>query len=160
MGFTFFGPLLTINFGIFACTQCIHLVRCFGVHGLCFSMSASILAFSNVNLFASLSFISFCRRILLAFSSASLLASFSLYCFAVILALFLSSFGLSPQTILLISISSSSGTFCLCVLTFVLGFLSSLRAKHLLVFALSFISYLCFCPRVLCTIIFELAKSK
>ena len=99
----------------------------------------SILAFSNVNLFASLSFMSFCPRILLAFSSASLLASFSLYCFAVILALFLSSFGLLPQIILLISISSSSGTFCLCVLTFVLGFLSSLRAKHLLVFAPSFI---------------------
>ena len=74
--------------------------------------------------------------------------------------LFLSSFSLSPWTILLISISSSSVTFCLHVLTFVLGFLSSLRAKHLLVFALSFFSYLCFCPRVLCTIIFELAKSK
>ena len=132
----------------------------FGVHGLCFSMSASILTFSNVNLFASLSFISFCPCILLAFSSTSLSASFSLYCFTVIVALFLSSFGLSPSTILLISISSSSGTFCLCVLTFLLGFLSSLRAKRLLVFALSFTSYLCFCPHILCAIIFELAKSK
>ena len=28
-GFTFFGPLLTLIFGIFACTQLTHLVRCF-----------------------------------------------------------------------------------------------------------------------------------
>ena len=132
----------------------------FGVHSLCFSMSASILAFSIVYPFASMSFISFCFCILLAFSSTSLLASFSLYCFAVILALFLSSFGLLPQAILFISISSSSGTFCLRILILIFGFMPSLRAKHLLVFALAFISYLCFCPHVLCAIILELAKSK
>ena len=132
----------------------------FGVHGLCFSMSASILAFSIICLFASVFFITFCPCILLAFSSTSLLASFSLYCFAVVLALFLLSFRLSSQTILFISISSSSGTFCLHVLTFILDFLSSLRAKRLLVFALVFISYLCFCPCILCAIIFKLAKSK
>ena len=132
----------------------------FLVYIVCFSMSASILAFSIIYLFASMSFVSFCPCIILAFSSASLLASFSLYCFAVISALFLSSFGLSPWAILFISISSSSGTFCLRVLILVFGFVPSLRAKCLLVFALVFISYLCFCPHVLCTIILELAKSK
>ena len=132
----------------------------FGVLSLCFSMSASILAFSIVYLFASMSFVSFCPCILLAFSSASLLASFSLYSFAVISALFLSSFGLLPWAILFISISSSSGTFCLHVLILIFGFMPSLSTKHLLVFALVFISYLCFCPRVLCAIILELAKSK
>ena len=156
MGFSFFGPLLTLIFGIFACTR----FAVFGVCGLCFSMSASILAFSIVYLFASMSFVIFCPCTLLAFSRASLLASFSLYCFAVISALFLSSFGLSPQAILFISISSSSGTFCLCVLILVFGFMPSLRAKRLLVFALVFISYPCFCPHVLCVIILELAKSK
>ena len=130
----------------------------FGVCNLCFSMSASILAFSIICLFASISFESFCPCILLAFSSTSLLASFSLYCFAVISALFLSSFGLSPWAILFISISSSSGTFCLHILILVFGFMPSLRAKRLLVLALVFISYLCFCPHILCTI--ELAKSK
>ena len=89
----------------------------FGVHGLCFSIRASIWAFSTANLFASLSFISFCICILLAFSSASLLASFSLYCFSILVALFLSSLGSSPLTILSISISLSSGTFCLCILS-------------------------------------------
>ena len=83
-----------------------------------------------------MSFVSFCPCILLAFSSTSLLASFSLYCFAVISALFLSSFGLSPQAILFISISSSSGTFCLCILILVFHFVPSLRAKRLLVFTL------------------------
>ena len=114
----------------------------FGVRHLCFSMSASMSAFSIVCLFASISFESFCPCNLLAFSSASLLASFSLYCFAVISALFLSSFGLLPWAILFISISSSSGTFCLCVLILVFSFIPSLRAKHLLIFALVFISYL------------------
>ena len=118
----------------------------FSVRGLCFSISASIWAFSMANLFA--------------FSSASLLASFSLYCFSVFVALFLSSLGLSPQAILSISISSSSGTFCLFILAFVLGFKYSLRAKHLLVFAHSFSSCLCFFPRILYTIIFVPAKSK
>ena len=132
----------------------------FGVRNLCFSMSASILAFSIICLFASISFESFCPCILLAFSSTSLLASFSLYCFAVISALFLSPFGLSPWAILFISISSSSGTFCLCFSILVFGFVPSLRAKHLLVFALIFISYLYFCPRILCAIILELAKFK
>ena len=28
-GFTFFGPLLTLIFGIFACTRFTHLIRCF-----------------------------------------------------------------------------------------------------------------------------------
>ena len=79
-GFYIFGPLLTIYIGIFACTQCIQLVRCFGVRGLCFSIRVYIWAFSNASLFASLSFISFCVCILLVFSSASLLASFSLDC--------------------------------------------------------------------------------
>ena len=125
----------------------------FGVCGLCFFISASILAFS-------LSFLSLCICILLAFPSASLLASFSLYCFAVIVALFLSSFGLSPWTILFMSISSSSGTFHLCNVTFVLGFTYSLRAECLLVFALSLSLCLCFCPHILYTIIFLLAKSK
>ena len=111
------------------------------------------LAFSTICLFASTSFEAFCPCIVLAFSSASLLASFSLYYFAVILALFLSSFGLLPWAILFMSISSSSGTFCLCVLILVFGFVPSLRAKRLLVFALVFISYLCFCPHVLCAII-------
>ena len=83
----------------------------FGVCGLCFSISASIWAFSMANLFASLAFMSFCICILLAFSNASLLTSFSLYCFSVFVALFLSSLGLSPRAILSISISSSSGTF-------------------------------------------------
>ena len=132
----------------------------FLVYVVCFSISASIWAFSMANLFASLSFISFCICILLAFSSASLLASFSLYCFSVLVALFLSSLGLSPQTILSISISSSSGTFCLCILTFVLGFIFSLIAEHLLVVALSFSSCLCFCPHILYAIIFVPAKSK
>ena len=142
-----FGPLLPL-FGVF------------GVRNLCFSMSASIWAFSIICLFASIFFESFCPCILLTFSSTSLLASFSLYCFAVILALFLSSFGLSPWAILFISISSSSGTFCLHVLIFVLGFVPSLRAKCLLVCALVSISCLCFCPHILCTIILELAKSR
>ena len=159
-GFTFFGPLLTLIFGNLAVPDLLTLSGVFGVRGLCLSMSASIFAFSIVYLFASIFFVSFCPCILLTFSSTSLLASFSLYCFAVILALFLSSFGLSPQTILFISMSSSSGTFCLCVLILVFSFLPSLRAKCLLVFALVFISYLCFCPHVLCAIILELAKSK
>ena len=73
--------------------------------------------------------------------------------------LFPSSFGLSPLAILFISISSSSGTICLLILTFVFGFMSSLRTKCLLIFALVFISCLCFCPHVLCAIILELAKS-
>ena len=119
-----------------------------------------IWAFSMASLFTSLSFISFCICILLAFSSTSLLASFSLYCFSVFVALFLSSLGLSPQTILSISIPSSSDTFCLCILTFLLGFIYSLRAEHLSVFALSFSSCLCFCPHILYAIIFVLAKSK
>ena len=98
--------------------------------------------------------------LLLTFSSTSLLASFSLYCFAVISALFLSSFGLSPWAILSISISSSSGTFCLHILIFALGFMPSLKSKCLLVCALVSISCLCFCPHVLCAIILELVKSK
>ena len=122
----------------------------FSVRNPCFSMSASIWAFSIICLFASIFFESFCPCILLTFSSASLLASFSLYCFAVISALFLSSFGLSPWAILFISISSSSGTFCLRVLIFALGFRSSLKDKCLLVCALVSISCLCFCPHILC----------
>ena len=97
----------------------------FGVHGLCFSIRASIWAFSVAIHFASLSFISFCIHILLAFSSTSLLASFSINCLSISVALFLSYLGLSSFTILAISISSSSGTFCLCVLTFVLGYIFS-----------------------------------
>ena len=131
----------------------------FSVYVVCFSISASIWAFSMTNLFASLSFISFCICILLAFASASLSASFSLYCFTVFVALFLSSLGLSPQAILSISISSSSGTFCLCILAFVLGFIYSLRAECLLAFAHSFSSCLCFCPCILYAIIFVPAKS-
>ena len=50
----------------------------FGVHSLCFSMSASILAFSIICLFASIFFESFSPCILLTFYSACLLASFSL----------------------------------------------------------------------------------
>ena len=160
MGVYLSGFLLTLIFGICACTRFTHLIRCFWCTWSMFLNSASILAFSIVYLFAFIFLVSLCPCILLTFSSTSLLASFSLYCFAVILALFLSYFGLSPRAILLISISSSSGTFCLRVLIFVLGFLSSLRAEHLLVFALVFISYLCFCPHILCTIILELAKSK
>ena len=117
-------------------------------------------SFPMANLFASLSFISFGICILLAFASASLLASFSLYCFSVFGALFLSSLGLSPQAILSISISLSSGTFFLCILAFVLGFIYSLRAEHLLVFAHSFSSCLCFCPHILYAIIFVPSKSK
>ena len=93
----------------------------FSVRGLCFSMRASIWAFSN--LLASLSFISFSICNHLAFSSTSCLASFSFNCFSVSVALFLSYLGLSSLTILVISISSLSGTFCLCILTFVLGFI-------------------------------------
>ena len=159
-GLPFFGPLLTLIYGIFACTRLLTSSGVFSVRGLCFSMSASILAFSIVYLFDSMSFVSFCPCILLAFSSTSLLASFSLYCFTYISALFLSSFCLSPQAILFISISSSSGTFCLLVLILVFGFMPSFRAKYLLVFALVFISYLFFCPHILCAIILELAKSK
>ena len=132
----------------------------FSVRNLCFSMSASILAFSIICLFASIFFESFCSCILLTFSSTSLLASFSLCCFAVLSALFLSSFGLSPWAILFISISSLSGTFCLYIIIFALGFMPSLRGKCLLVCALVSISYLCFCHRILCAIILELAKSK
>ena len=114
----------------------------FGVCNLCFSMSASIWAFSIICLFASIFFESFCPCILLAFSSTSLLASFSLYCFAVISALFLSSFGLLPWAILFISISSSSGTFCLHILILAFSFMPSLSAKCLLVCALVSILYL------------------
>ena len=125
-GFYFLSPLSTIYIGVFACTQCIHLVRCFwctfGVH---FSIRPSIWAFSDAIYFASLSFISFSICICLAFSSASLLASFSLNCLSHSVALFLSYLGLSSFTILAISISSSSGTFCLYVLTFVLDFIYS-----------------------------------
>ena len=132
----------------------------FLVYVVCFSIRTSIWDFSMASLFTSLSFISFCICILLAFSSTSLSVPFSLYCFSVFVALFLSSLGLSPQTILSISISSSSDTFCLCISAFVLGFIYSLRAKRLSVFALSFSSCLCFCPRILYAIIFVLAKSK
>ena len=158
--FFLFVPLSTINLGILALPDLLTSSGVFGVHGLCFSISTSIWTFSMANLFTSLSFISFCICILLAFVSASLLASFSFYCFSVFVALFLSSLGLSPQTILSISISLSFGTFCLCILAFVLGFIYSLRAERLLVFALSFSSCLCFCPRVLHAIIFVPAKSK
>ena len=155
-----FSPLLTINFGIFACTQSTHLIRCFWCTWSMFLNKCFYLGFFYGKSFCFFVFISFCICILLAFSSASLLASFSLYCFSVLVALFLSSLGLSPQIILSISISSSSGTFCLCILTFVLGFVYSLRAEHLLVVALSFTSCLCFCPHILYAIIFVPAKSK
>ena len=70
----------------------------------------------------------------MAFSSASLLASFSFNCLSVSVAIFLScntSFeshfivhlGVSSLTILSILISSLSGTFCLCFLSSVLGFI-------------------------------------
>ena len=159
-GFFLFVSLLTINFGILAVPDLLTLSDVFRVHGLCFSISASIWAFSMASLFASLSFICFCICILLAFASTSLSASFSWYCFTVFVALFLSCLDLSPQAILSISLSSSSGTFCLCIFAFVLGFIYSLRAEHLSVFALSFSSCLSFCPHVLYAIIFVLARSK
>ena len=83
----------------------------FGVRNLCFSMSASILAFSIICLFASVFFDSFFPCILFAFSGTSLVDSLSLCCFAVVSAVFLPPFGLSPWAILFISIFLSSGTF-------------------------------------------------
>ena len=115
--FFFFCPLLTFVFtssGVF------------GVHDLCFLMRASIWAFSICNLLASLSFVSvsICNHV--AFASTSLLASFSCNCLLVSRAFCLSYLGLSSFTILAISISSSSGTFCLCFVAFVLGFIYSI----------------------------------
>ena len=110
-GFSFSFPSRPLALAFLPVPDLLTLSGVFGVCGLCFSISASIRAFSMANLFASLSFISFCICILLAFASASLLASFSLYCFSVFVALFLSSLGLSPRAILSISISLSSGTF-------------------------------------------------
>ena len=78
--FYLFGSLSTICIGIFACTQCIHLVRCFRCTWSMFLNKSFYLGFSNVSLFTSLSCISFCICILLTFSSAGLLASFSLDC--------------------------------------------------------------------------------
>ena len=121
MGFFLFVPLLTINFGILACTRSTHLIRFFRCTWSMFLNKHFYLGFFYGKSFTSLSLISLCICILLAFSSTSLLASFSLYCFSVFVALFLSSLGLSPQTILSISISSSSDTFCLCILTFCIG---------------------------------------
>ena len=123
-------------------------------------MSASILAFSIICLFASVFFESFCPCILFAFSGTNHIASLSLCCFAVVSAIFLPPFGLSPWAILFISIFSSSGTFWPFLSIFILGFVPSFQAKCLLVCALVSVSYLCFCPHVLCTIILELAKSK
>ena len=113
--------------------------------------------------------ISFSVCNLLAFSSASLLASFSFNCLSVSVAIFLScntSFkshfiaclGVSSLTILSISISSSSGTFCLCFLSPVLGFIYSIFAKHLLAYSALLAFCLCFCPLVLYCMIFVLAN--
>ena len=71
-GFTFFSLPLPLIYGIFALPNLFTSSGVFGVCNLCFSMSASILAFSIMCLFASISFESFCPCILLAFSSASL----------------------------------------------------------------------------------------
>ena len=143
----------------------------FSVHGLCLLIRASIWAFSNANLFAFFSFISFFVCNLLAFSSASILASFSFNYLSVSVAIFLScntSFkshfiaylGISSLTILSISISSLSSTFCLCFLSPVLGFIYFIFAKHLLVYSTFLASCLFFYPLVLYCIIFVLAKSK
>ena len=170
-GFPFFGPLFTIYIGIFAVPDVFTLSGVFNGCGLCFLIRASIWAFSNANLLASFSFISFSMCNHLGFSNGSLLASFSFNCLSVSVALFLSCNvflkshflaypGLASLTILSISISSSSGTFCLYVLALVLGFIYSMCAEHLLAYAISFALCLCFCPLVLYCIMFVLAKSK
>ena len=161
MGVFLFVSLLTINFCILACTRSTHLIRCFWctwsmflnkhfLSGLFLWQVYSLLYLSYLFVF-----VFFWPLLVLVF-----LTSFSLYCFTVFVALFLSFLGLSPQAILSISISSSSGTFCLCILAFVLGFIYSLRAKCLSVFALSFSSCLSFCPHILYAVIFVLAKSR
>ena len=132
----------------------------FGVRDLYFAIRASIWAFSNANLLASFSFISFSICNHLAFSSTSLSASFSFNCLSISAALFLSSLGVSFLTILSISISSSSGTFYLFILILVLGFIYSVCAECLLASAISFAFCHCFCPFVLYCIMFVLAKSK
>ena len=103
-----------------------------GVHALCLAIRAAIWAFSSSGLLASFCFVSFSICNCLAFSACSLLFSFD--CFSVSVTTFLAcntSFkshfiaylGISSLTILSISISSLSGTFCLCFLVLVLGFL-------------------------------------
>ena len=160
MGLPFSVPSCLFSVAVFPVPDLFTLSGVFGVCNLCFSMSASIWAFSFVCLFASVFFESFCPCIRLTFSGNNFLASLYLCCFAVISAIFLPPFGLSPWAILFISISASSGTFCPFVLIFSLGFVLSLKAKRLLVYALISVSYLCLCPHNLCTIILQLAKSK
>ena len=124
-----------------------------GVRNLCLSIRASILAFSNARLLASFSLISFSICNYLAFSACSLLFSFN--CLSISVANFLAcntSFnshfivylGMSSLAILSISISSSCGTFCLCFLTLVLGFIISVFANCMLANSASAAFCLCF----------------
>ena len=133
-GFTFLVPSLPSILAFLPVPGLFTSSGVFSVCSLCLLIRASIWAFSNASLLASFSFISFSVCNLLAFSSASLLASFSLNCLSVSVAIFLScntSFkshfiaylGISSLTILSISISSLSGTFCLCFLSPVFGFI-------------------------------------
>ena len=118
-----------------------------------FSNKSCYLGLFSMHLLASFSLTSFSICNCLIFSACGLLFSFD--CFSISVATFLAcntSFkshfiaclGISSLAILSISISSLSGTFCLCFLALVLGLIFSIFAEHLLVNSASLAFCLCF----------------